>query len=64
MPTLLKLFLLLVWFDQQYCCKNIFAGKEVATSAVEHPSVLESLKARASSAKIVKLTQPLRFRLI
>lgn len=34
---------------------NIFAGKKVATSAVEHPSVLESLKARASSCEIVKV---------
>lgn len=32
---------------------HIFAGKNVATSAVEHPSVLESLKARAKRCEII-----------
>ena len=34
---------------------NIFAGKKVATSAVEHPSVLESLKATAPALRNCKV---------
>lgn len=32
---------------------NIFAGQKVATSAIEHPSVLEALKARAGKLDII-----------
>lgn len=32
---------------------NIFAGKTVATSAIEHPSVLEALKVRAGKLEII-----------
>lgn len=34
---------------------NIFAGKNVATSAIEHPSVLEALKARAQNCELIKV---------
>lgn len=36
---------------------NIFAGQDVATSAIEHPSVLESLKARAKTCRIIDVNQ-------
>lgn len=36
---------------------NIFAGQDVATSAIEHPSVLESLKARAETCRIIDANQ-------
>lgn len=34
---------------------NIFAGKNVAASAIEHPSVLEALKARAQNCELIKV---------
>lgn len=34
---------------------NIFAGKTVVTSAIEHPSVLEAMKARAKKLEIIKV---------
>lgn len=36
---------------------NIFAEQDVATSAIEHPSVLESLKARAKTCRIIDVNQ-------
>lgn len=36
---------------------SIFAGQHVATSAIEHPSVLESLKARAGQLDIIPVNR-------
>lgn len=36
---------------------NIFAGQTAATSAIEHPSMLESLKARAGELKIIPVNR-------
>ena len=36
---------------------NIFAEQDVATSAIEHPSVLESLKTRAKTCRIIDVNQ-------
>lgn len=36
---------------------NIFAGKNVAASAIEHPSVLEALKARAQNCELIKVNR-------
>jgi len=36
---------------------NIFAGQKIATSSIEHPSVLEAAKARAGSLTMLKVDQ-------
>ena len=48
-PTLLKLFFTSGGSESSNTVANISPARKGATSAVEHPSVLESLKARASS---------------